>query len=141
MSARSIPGVALVDFATLLGTELAEFILEGHLAVALLLVLDVADEFRALRFTDREDAVAALPVETAECGALCLQPLGRAGFEFFDELGNGDLAGEVTEDVDVVFDAVNGEAGAVEGFEDRDEVGVQFLADTFVFEEWLAIFR
>jgi hypothetical protein len=81
-----------------------------------------------------------LPIETAEGRGFGLEPFGGAGFELLDQFGDGDFSRELAEDVDVVFDAVDGERGTVERFEDGDEIGVEFAAEGFVFEGGLAVF-
>jgi hypothetical protein len=69
-----------------------------------------------------------------------LEPFRGAGFQRFDKVGDSDLSREAQEDVNVVFDAVDGERGSVERFEHGDQIGMEFVAEVFVFEEGLAMF-
>jgi len=70
---------------------------------------------------------------------LAFEPFGGRFFEFFDRLGDSDGAGKAMEDVNMILDRVDEDEGAIEGFTDLTEVGMEGGADG-VGEERMSIF-
>ncbi len=87
----------------------------------------------------REDAVAALPGEVCEAGGLGPEPQGGRGFEVFHKFRHGDGAREADGEMDVVFDAADEEAFAVEVACDGGEVGVERWPDGGFEERMLSL--
>ena len=91
------------------------------------LVLDVSGDLAGLSDADRECTVAVLPSEVFE--ALGLEPFAGAGFDLFDDLGDGQGSGEIEEEADVVLDAANLDGVAADVAEDAAGVGKEFGSD------------
>ena len=62
-------------------------------------------------------------------------------FHRFHQLGDGDGAGEVAQDVDVILDAVDEDRFATDVLQDAGHVGVEACAEVCVFEKWHAVLR
>lgn len=71
------------------------------------LALDIIDDFLDIGLADRKPAIPALPIEITELYPLCLQPLGRALLEFFDDFGKRIVLGETAKDVDMIGGTVD----------------------------------
>ena len=56
------------------------------------------------------------------------EPFGGRFFEFLNGLGDSGGAGEAVEDVNVILDGIHEDDGAVDGFADSCEVGVEIRA-------------
>jgi len=125
----SIPHVPLVDLDAVSATQGAELVLEAHLVVVLLLILDVATEGVEARLPDGEDAVAALPGEVAIGVAPGLDPLRGVFLDLLDDLGDRDGAREGEEDVHVVIGAAELMGGAAEAAARAYEVALELLLD------------
>ena len=123
------------------GAELAEFVLIIQAAVVFLLAVDVVDDVVAFGLAHGKDAVAGLPMEVAQGRVFGFEPFGRAYFELLDEVGDRGGARELAQDVDVIFDAVDGETRTIERFEDGDGIGVELVADRWVVQKGMAMFR
>jgi len=59
----SIPGVPFVNFDSVFPAEAPEFVLECFVLMVFLLVCNVFYQTRNMQWTDREGAVARLPIE------------------------------------------------------------------------------
>src|SRR5262245_32204083 len=103
------------------------------------LVGDVAAEVANMARADGERAVAVLPMEVSQGGALGLQPLGRIALQFAHEVGDGEFAPEAAEDVNVVRDAADDERGRVEVAANPSEIGVRLGENGCGLEERLAV--
>jgi hypothetical protein len=121
-----VPHVTFIVFDFVLLEKDAEFVLEIVFAVVLFLGVDVVEEGVEGRRGGREDGVAALPGEVM---GFRFEPLGRTGFELFDELGDGCSAGESDGEMDVVGDAANAIAFTTVITGDRGEIGVEVDGD------------
>src|SRR5437763_4557441 len=85
----SVPEVALVVLDAMFLQESSELLLEGGLAVVLLLPGDVGPHRLDVGLTDGKGAVAVLPVEVGERASLGLDPLGRALLDLLHDLDEG----------------------------------------------------
>ena len=85
--------------------ELAEFDLEGHLAMVFFLPENVFDNLILVRRADGECAVAALPIEVRY--TVVLRPDGGTLLDFFDGLGEFQVLRKDEQDVDVIGDATD----------------------------------
>ncbi len=81
-----VPNEPFVDCNPMTFTNPPELVLKRHLLVMLLLVFDVAFDFRDLRFTHREDSSAGLPIEVLVLVSFRFDPLRRIGLDFADDL-------------------------------------------------------
>jgi len=127
--AWSIPHVGFVVIHAVFLEELAEFVLKGMDAVMLLLIVNVGAEGIQIVWADGEAGVAALPGEILSAGGLGLHPFGGRGFQSFDEVGDGEGAGESDGEVDVIGHAADTITFATGIASDGREVGVQVGAD------------
>ena len=82
-----------------------------------------------------------MPIEVAVGWPLFLHPFRRTALGRFDQAGDGDGAGEVAEDVDVIFHAVDEDWLAPDILQDTRHVGVQTGAEFRIFEKRNAVFR
>ena len=81
-----------------------------------------------------------MPGKVGEGRGLGFEPFGGRFFEFFDGLGDGDGAGESVEDVNMVLDGVDEDDGAIEGFTDLPEIGMEGRTN-LISQKWKAFFR
>ncbi len=93
-SARLIPDIAFVGFDPVLPEEVPVFVLEGLGPVMFLLVVDVSDHGIEIPRANGEGSVAALPGELGKGGGAILEPLRGGGFQFADEIGDGNGGGK-----------------------------------------------
>ena len=120
-----------------LGKQRAHFVLKTSLRVVRPLCVDVTDERVEVGWTDGEQAISALPGEVVD--ALTLHPDGGGRFQVGDEVGGGSRCGNANGEVNVIGDAADAEAFAVELAGDAGEVGVEVRCD-FVTNGGQAVF-
>ena len=122
------PCLVFVPFPKQVGREC--HCLLWHLAAPKGLVVCIQPLVIDTGFADREDSVAALPVEVGQAGRLFLQPLGGFCFCLFDHVLDREFAGQEGEDVNVVGDTADEDGGRIDVvLEYRSLVGVEFPAE------------
>ena len=125
----------------MLPTKRAELILERHLAMMLFLRRDIRADLLDIRLAYGERAVSTLPVEVAERRPLFLHPLRGTLLCLLHKPGDGDGAGKVAEDVDVIFHAADEDGLAPDVLQDARHVGMQPRTQFRVFEKGHAVLR
>jgi len=125
----------------MLPAQRTELILKRNLAVMLLLRRDVFADLPDVRLAHGERAVSPLPEKIRIGRALLLHPHGGAVFHRFHQLGDGDGAGKIAQDVNVILDAVDEDRFAADALQDSGHVGVEPCAEAGVFEERHAVLR
>jgi hypothetical protein len=121
--------------------EPPEFVLVGSLAVVLFLVLDVMKQVRPLGLADRERAITSLPMEIGILAPHRLDPFGGTCLEFPNHFLDRVVAGEVAENVHMVFDSIDQNRMAIEVLEDLSLQRVHFFSMPRVLKPNSSIFR
>ena len=123
----------------ILAQEIAVFLLEGPGPMMFFLVVDVFHQILQLAPTDGEGAISCLPLKRRVWIALGLDPGGRGLFDFFEEFGLGEGAGQSGGDVDVVGGPADAVGLAFTIATDGGQVGVHAWPDGGV-EQGTAVF-
>ena len=74
------------------------------------------------RLADRKSTVAALPAESVM--ALAFYDSGRAGFEILNQFGEGDLSGESTKNMDMIFHTADLKRVALQAPQGSGQIGM-----------------
>ncbi len=140
-SGGSVPNVTLVDLHAVLATQRAKLVLKRHLAMMLFLRRDIIANLFDIRLANGERAVSALPVKVPVTWSLFLHPFRRTLLRFFHKPRDGDSAGQIAQDVNVILDAVDEDGFASDVLHHARHVSVQAGAEFRVFEKWNAVLR
>ena len=87
--------------------ELPVFFLEGFFAVVFALIDDVLANVIEVGFGNGEGPIARLPGKWIKFGALGFDPFGRGLFSVFHGFADGSGAGQIEEEMCVVFDGID----------------------------------
>ena len=137
---HSIPNIALIPFDAVFLQQSAIFILKANLPVVFCLTLEIRLQRRSMGWTDREDSIAALPVERSVAPSTQLQPLGGTGFDVLDHFCRRARPGMGNEQMDVIRDRPSLQQSAVEVIDDAANVSMKF--DMYeVVQDWLTVLR
>src|SRR5262245_47732573 len=104
---RSCPKVLLVEFDPVLDEQRPELVLKCQFPVMLLLVQDVGLDGRQRRVAHRERPVPSLPPEILRVRKRVMDPTGRAGLEFAQEIGQRDVLAKSDQRVHMVLGPAN----------------------------------
>ena len=105
------------------------FLLKRFLPVMFLLPGDVFTDGGHVGFGNRKRTITCLPRESGELGALCLDPLGRGFFDLLDSCTDGNSAGQLEEDVNVVLDGIDKHRGTTNVLQHGRHVSVKGITN------------
>lgn len=103
----SIPNVPLIQCHLLLLAQLPELILKRPLPMMLRLALDVENDPFDVSLTNGKCSVSSLPRKLRHGRPPDLQPLRGSHLQLLDRLCHRQGAGEVEEEVDMIFDSAD----------------------------------
>src|SRR5205823_645198 len=86
-----IPQIALVELDSVPFEHCHEFFLKGHAFMMLFLILNIDLYRTSIRFADGECSISALPAKASPLGPRFMHPARRVGFNFADEICEGNL--------------------------------------------------
>ena len=102
---------------------------------------DIGAHLRDVRFAHGECAISTLPVEVRVCRPLFLHPFRRTLLRLLDQACNGNGAGKIAEDVNVILGAIDEDRLAPNILQDARHISVQPGAKFGFFEKWNAVLR
>src|SRR5436309_15519380 len=88
-----------------------KFVLKGGSFMVPSLVLDVFDDLRSIRFTDREHAVSILPCKSAQMGKFSMDPKRAITFQPLSDLAWSDRRRRAGKRVNVIIDPADLQCG------------------------------
>jgi len=97
---------------------------EGLGLMVLFLMGDVDEERRKMGWTDREGAVAVLPLKLGQGGVAGLEPPGGLAFQLTEKIGESDGSRETTGDVNMVLHAPDPQGRAAEILASARQIGM-----------------
>ena len=119
--------------------KFAVFFLECFPPVVFRLFSNVLAHGLHIRFANCKRSIACLPCKSGKLSALCLDPFRGRCLDFLDSIADSHCAGEVKEDMDMVFDGIDEHGRATQVLQYRRHVGVKRRPDGFA-QQALALF-
>ena len=139
--AGSIPNVTFINFHAVLPAKRPEFVLKRYRAMMFLLRRNIGADLLDIRLTHRKRTITTLPVKVPVSRPLFLHPFRRTLLGLFHQPGDGDGAGKIAKNVNVIFDAIDQDGLAPDALQDTRHISVQPCTKVRVVEKGGTVLR
>ena len=109
--------------------------------MVLFLLLDVNAHRLKIRSTYRKCPVSGLPCKFFHLWETSLNPKVGTAFQFLDQIGQGNTAAQLKQDVYMIGNTANQNRRTIPFSGDPSKEGMNLLANDVIGQEWEPIFR
>ena len=136
----SVPHVSLVKGNSVFFQKRTKLILKRNLGMVFRLVCDVAAHGLHIRCAHGKSPVSCLPGKFCNLRKTLLNPKVGTSLEFFHQIGLGNAATQLDQNVGMIGNTTDQNGRAIEFFGDSSEKGVNLPANIFVGQKRKALF-
>ena len=136
----SVPHVSLVKGNSVFFQKRTKLILKRNLGMVFRLVCDVAAHGLHIRCAHGKSPVSCLPGKFCNLRKTLLNPEVGNSLEFFHQIGLGNAATQLDQNVGMIGNTTDQNGRAIEFFGDSSEKGVNLPANIFVGQKQKALF-